>query len=83
MSPVPGFPSMGANKMLRLLKRELGYEVTGHHGGAHRWLESPDHRRIRWAYHDGRELSPIEVKRILVKQAGLDLEKARKVARRA
>lgn len=74
---------MGANKMLKLLKRELGYEVTGHQGGSHRWLESSDHPRIRWAYHDGRELSPIEVKKILVKHAGLNLEQARKVARRA
>ncbi|WP_394354435.1 type II toxin-antitoxin system HicA family toxin [Nocardiopsis sinuspersici] len=69
--------------MLRLLKRELGYVEVGHHGGSHRWLEAPGHRNIRWSFHDGRELSPIEVRNILVKQAGLDLGKAKEVVRRA
>ncbi|MEV2279343.1 type II toxin-antitoxin system HicA family toxin [Nocardiopsis sp. NPDC049922] len=74
---------MGAPKLLRLLKRELGYEEVQHNGGSHRWLEAPERERIRWAYHDGRELSPIEVKKVLVNQAGLSLEEARKVVQRA
>jgi predicted RNA binding protein YcfA (HicA-like mRNA interferase family) len=68
--------------MKRLLKRALGYDVVPNSGkGSHEYLENPDGRRIRWAYHDKRELSPIEVRNILVKQAGLTLEEAREVFR--
>lgn len=72
MSPVPGFPSMGANKMKRLLMRELHYaEVPDSGSGSHVWLVAEGRQRIRWAFHDSRELAPIEVKRILVVQLAL------------
>lgn len=70
--------------MKRLLQRELGYsEVAGGSGGSHTWLEAEGRPRIRWAFHDRRELAPIEVKKVLVEQAGLTLERAREVVRRA
>ena len=84
VSPVPGFPSMGARQLKRLLKRKLGYqEVPDSGSGSHVWLEAEGRPRIRWAFHDSRELAPIEVKRVLVTQAGLTLDEAKKVVRRA
>jgi predicted RNA binding protein YcfA (HicA-like mRNA interferase family) len=85
VSPVPGFPSMGTKQMKRLLKRELGYEEVPNRGkGSHTRLEAPGRPPINWGYHDSkRELAPIEVRNLLVSQAGLTLEEARKVVQRA
>jgi hypothetical protein len=85
VSPVPGFPSMAPKRLKRLLKRELGYEEVPNSGpGSHTWLEAPGRLRIRWAFHDSRsELAPIEVRKVLVEGAGLTLEEAREVVRRA
>ncbi len=84
MSPqAPGFSSMKASRVKRMLIRQLGYRVVPASGsGSHEWLESTTHGRVRWAYHPGRELSPIEVRNLLVKQVGLSLERAREVASR-
>jgi predicted RNA binding protein YcfA (HicA-like mRNA interferase family) len=74
---------MGASKMKRLL-RKLGYkEVSKSGSGSHCWLEAPGRPRIRWAFHDRRELGAMEVRKVLVEQAGLTLEEAREVVRRA
>lgn len=84
VSPVPGFSSMGAKKMKRLLMRELGYvEVRDSGPGSHTTLKAEGRPPIRWAFHDKRELAPIEVRRILVIQVGLTLDEARRVVQRA
>lgn len=49
VSPVaPGFPSMKARRLRRLLERELGYAVV-RQKGSHRRMESPDHPAITFA----------------------------------
>jgi predicted RNA binding protein YcfA (HicA-like mRNA interferase family) len=83
MSPVaPGFPSMKARRFRRLLERELDYSVTRNKGGSHRILESPNHPRLVFAFHDGDEVGPALIRRILVKDVGLSLERAKEVVSR-
>jgi len=60
----------------------LGYEADPEtRTGSHVWLRAPGRPSIRWAFHN-RELSPIEVRRVLVQQAGLTMEEARKAVRK-
>ncbi|GAA1332373.1 type II toxin-antitoxin system HicA family toxin [Saccharothrix algeriensis] len=74
---------MGARKMRRLLERALGYrEDPDTRDGSHVWLVAEGRPRIRWAFHDARELAPIEVRNVLMRQAGLTLDEARRVVRR-
>ena len=70
------FPSMKASALLRVLTREpLGY-VESRRSGSHRRLKAPGRPPISWAYHDGRTLSPGEVRRVLVTHVGLEEEEA-------
>ena len=64
--------------MLRLLRVDLGYEVT-RQKGSHRRLESEGRPAITFAFHDGRSLTPVEVRDILVKQVGLTFAEALEV----
>ena len=82
MSPVPGFGSMSAAQLKKLLCKNLGYEEVPASGpGSHCWLRAEGRPDIRWAFHD-RELAPIEVRKVLVDQAGLTMTAAREVYRR-
>lgn len=75
-----GFPSIGAPKLKRILCKKLGYrEVPDSGPGSHCWLESETHTRVRWAFHDSREVTSIEVRRLLVTQIGLSNEEARRL----
>lgn len=77
MSPVPGFPAMTAGKLLKILQK-LGYQEVPDSGkGSHTWLEAEGRPRIRWAFHK-RELAPVEVRNVLMQQAGLSLPEARR-----
>ncbi|MBA3423873.1 MAG: type II toxin-antitoxin system HicA family toxin [Rubrobacteraceae bacterium] len=74
------FPSLKAQKFLRVLLREpLNYEVT-RQNGSHRKLESrngyPD---LLFSFHDGVTIPGGAVKKILVKDVGLDEDSARKL----
>lgn len=76
-----GFPSMPSSELKRLLCVKLGYRELGDSGkGSHCWLVSETHPRIRWAFHR-REVSSIEVRRLLVNQVGLTLEEARRLVK--
>lgn len=76
-----GFPSMDAGKFKRILVKKLGYtEVPDSGKGSHTWLKAPGRQDIRWAFH-GREVSSVEVARVLTKQAGLTKEEALEVLR--
>lgn len=78
MSPVPGFPSLGARKMKRIL-HSLGYCAVPNSGpGSHETLACKGRPDIRWAFHDKRELAPIEVRNVLIKQAKLTVDEARR-----
>lgn len=75
---------MDAKAMKRLLCRELGYrEVPNSGSGSHCWLEAEGRPRIRWGFHDKRELSPIEVRKVLIKDVGLTMDEAKEVVKRA
>jgi predicted RNA binding protein YcfA (HicA-like mRNA interferase family) len=63
------FPSLKAAAMLRLLQSALGYREVRRRG-SHRSLAAEGRPRITFAFHDGRTLTPIEVRDILVKQVG-------------
>lgn len=73
---------MRSNQMLKLLlSSKLGIKAQSSSGGSHRKLRRADGRTINWAFHN-RELSSLEVKRVLVNQAGLTLDEARKAVQR-
>jgi predicted RNA binding protein YcfA (HicA-like mRNA interferase family) len=69
---VSDFPSMKASRLLRvLMSQPLGYAEV-RRSGSHRRLKADGRPPLTWAYHDGRTLSPREVRRVLVNQVGLD-----------
>lgn len=74
------FPSLKAQKLLRVLLREpLDYEIV-RQSGSHRKLESrngyPD---TGFSFHDGATIPGGAVKKILVKDIGLDEDEAREL----
>lgn len=72
---------MSAADLMRVLN-SLGYEADPEtRKGSHVWLVAAGRPNIRWAFHN-REVSPIEVRRVLVQQAGLSIDEARKAVRR-
>ena len=72
---------MPAARFKALLCSRLGYVVIAKSGpGSHEWLESPEHPRVRWAFHK-REISSIEIRNVLIKQVGLTMEQAKEVVR--
>lgn len=73
---------MRTTRLKRLLIKELGYRERPSSGGSHSKLVADGRPTITWAFHN-REMAPLEVKRVLVNQAGLTLEEAREVVRRA
>jgi len=73
---------MKARRFKQLLCTALGYaEDRSSPSGSHVKLVAEGRPDIRWAFHDKRELSPIEIKRILVRNVGLTLDEAREVIR--
>lgn len=77
----PGFSSMKARAVLRLLQRELGYTIT-RRNGSHRILKAPDRPTILFSFHDRDEVGAAILRDILVKQVKLSLQEAKEVARR-
>lgn len=67
------FPSLKAEKLLRILTREpLAYEVM-REKGSHRTLESAKgYPKLVYAYHKGDTVPSGAVREILVKDVGLD-----------
>lgn len=82
MVRVPGFRAMSGKDMLALLERELGYVVVKGRGkGSHQILRSPGRPQLTWAL-GKRDLAPVEVRKILVKDVGLTMEEAKEVIER-
>ena len=70
------FPSMKSQRLLRILMAQpLGY-VEVRRSGSHRRLKADGRPTLTWAFHDGRTLSPVEVRRVLVNQVGLAEDEA-------
>jgi predicted RNA binding protein YcfA (HicA-like mRNA interferase family) len=70
------FPSLKAKRLLRILISDpLNYEVT-RQAGSHRRLQADGRPTLTWAFHDGRTLAPVEVRRVLVHHVGLAEDEA-------
>lgn len=70
------FPSLKASALLAVLKREpLGYAVERQHG-SHRRLTAHGRPPLTFAFHDGATIAPGLVRKILVKDVGLDVDEA-------
>lgn len=69
---------MKQNKLLALLKRKLGYEVLRQEG-SHRTLVAQGRPQLTFAFHDGVEIPPHLVRKILVKDVGLSEVEAAKL----
>jgi len=68
---VDDFPSMKARRLLSILMREpLNYRIVRQRG-SHRWLAAPGRPSFTFAFHDRRELRSRELRRVLMKDAGL------------
>ena len=62
---------MKARRLLAILMREpLNYRVVRQRG-SHRWLAASGRPSFTFAFHNGTELLPREVRKVLVKDAGL------------
>lgn len=71
------FPSMKARRLLAILTREpLNYRVV-RQTGSHRTLRAPGRPRVLFAAHDGDTIPPGLVRKILVRDVGLDERAAR------
>jgi predicted RNA binding protein YcfA (HicA-like mRNA interferase family) len=76
MNPLP---SMKAKRLLAVLERQpLGYEVI-RQSGSHRRMRSPGRPPLTFAFHDGATVPAGLVRKILIKDVGLDEEEARKL----
>jgi predicted RNA binding protein YcfA (HicA-like mRNA interferase family) len=73
------FPSMKSKRLLAVLERQpLGYVVV-RRSGSHRRMESPHRPPLTFAFHDGATIPAGLVRKILIKDVGLDEEEARKL----
>jgi len=71
------FPTLSAARLLGILKR-LGYEVD-RQGGSHRQLRAEGRPPLTFAFHDGVDVPPGLVRKILLKDVGLSEDEARKI----
>lgn len=66
------FPSMKAKRLLAILMREpLNYRIARQRG-SHRRLKAEGRRPFSFAFHDRDDLTPGEVRFVLVCEVGLD-----------
>lgn len=67
---MPVYPSMKANEMFALLSG-LGYKVVKQRG-SHKKLKAEGRPQLTFAFHDGAEIAPGLVRKILLKDVQLD-----------
>jgi predicted RNA binding protein YcfA (HicA-like mRNA interferase family) len=65
---------MRGRELLAVLKR-LGYTVS-RQKGSHRVMEAPDRPRLLFSFHDGADIPPGLVRKVLVTDVGLDADEA-------
>lgn len=68
-NPASSLPALKAREVLRLLKK-IGY-VEQRRKGSHRKLVAEGRSPIGFAYHDGVDVPPHQLRRMLVDLAGL------------
>jgi predicted RNA binding protein YcfA (HicA-like mRNA interferase family) len=68
---VDDFPSLKARRLLAILMREpLNYRVV-RRTGSQRTLRAPGRPQVLFAWHDRAEVTPRDVRKVLVKDIGL------------
>ncbi len=73
------FPSLKAKKLLAVLERSpLSYRVA-RQSGSHRRMESPGYPPLTFAFHDKATIPAGLVRKILVRDVGLEEDEARKL----
>lgn len=71
------FPSLKARELLAVLMREpLGYRIVRQRG-SHRRLEAEGRPSLTFSFHDGADVAPGLVRKILCRDVGMDEESAR------
>ncbi|TFV72487.1 type II toxin-antitoxin system HicA family toxin [Blastococcus sp. CT_GayMR20] len=71
---MPNFPACRGRELLAAVKR-LGYTVT-RQSGSHRTMEAPGRPRLLFSFHDNAEVPPGLVRKVLVRDIGLDVDTA-------
>jgi predicted RNA binding protein YcfA (HicA-like mRNA interferase family) len=67
---------MKAKRLLAMLMREpLNYRIVRQRG-SHRTMAAPGRPTVRFAWHDGKEIRPSQVRAFLVQQVGLEEQEA-------
>jgi predicted RNA binding protein YcfA (HicA-like mRNA interferase family) len=70
---------MKAKQLLAVLERQpLNYEVV-RRAGSHRRMRAPGHPPLTFAFHDRATIPAGLVRKILIRDVGLDEEEARKL----
>ena len=64
------YPSMKSSDLLRILQK-LGYEED-RRAGSHRRLKADGRQPLTFAFHDGQTIPPGLVRKILIKDVGLN-----------
>ncbi len=73
------FPSLKARRLLAVLTREpLNYRVV-RQNGSHRTLIAPGRPTITFAWHAAKTVPPGLVRKVLVRDVGLDPREARRL----
>jgi predicted RNA binding protein YcfA (HicA-like mRNA interferase family) len=68
---MPSFPSMKAKRLLAILMREpLNYRIARQRG-SHRRMKAPGRKSFTFAWHDREDLTPGEVRFVLLSEVGL------------
>jgi predicted RNA binding protein YcfA (HicA-like mRNA interferase family) len=76
---VSQFPSIKAKRLLSVLEREpLNYRVS-RQSGSHRRMEAPGRPPLTFAFHDKATIPSGLVRKVLVRDAGLAEDEARKL----
>ena len=62
------------------MRKPLFYVIV-RSSGSHKTMDSPFYPRLWYSFHNSRELTGIEVRKVLTQQVGLSLNKALEVTR--
>jgi len=71
------FPSLKARRLLAILMAKPLEYVVVRQSGSHRRLEAPNRPPLTFSFHDNATIPGGQVRTILVKQVGVDVDTAR------
>jgi predicted RNA binding protein YcfA (HicA-like mRNA interferase family) len=70
---------MKAAKLQALLETKLGYSVSAQRGSHKKLVSSAGYPQLTFAFHDGAEVPPGLIRKILTKDVGISLDAAAKL----